>query len=136
MIDKVPSHAYKRLMEKSRFYPKLWNNITKQLKISEMINSMPLYGIDRGPDTVKPTLKTNALTVLDEDYPLRIKEFLDSQGFNTKLDDTILRFHKYFTDKQRGNQDKALALSSGKRWKSRGPFDDVLFGWCDKSSKT
>ena len=134
MIDKIPTHAHKRLIEKSRFYPKLWNTIPKHLKISEMINNMPLYDIDCGPMTLKPNFKTNALTVLDNDYPQKIQEFLDSQGFDTKIDESIIRFHKYFTDKQRENQKKALELSSGKKWKSRGPFDDVLFGWYDKSN--
>lgn len=131
MVDKIPKHIYYRLRQKSIYYPKMWNLLSKHKKIAEMIAAMPIYPLGDNPNFSVPSLHLSATDVLDNDFPKKISEFLDLQGLNTVISEEILRWHDTFVAKQQMNLMKARLIMNGDRWKAQGPFDHILFSWLD-----
>lgn len=131
MVDKIPKHIYYRLSQRSMLWPKLWKQLSKQKKLSEMIAAMPIYPLDDSPRFNVPSLCLPATGVLDYDFPMILSDFLRSQHLRTELTREIFDFHDTFVTKQLINLKKADDLLQGHRWKANGPFDDILFGWLD-----
>jgi len=134
MVDKIPKHIYYRLSQRSMLWPKLWKQLNKRRKLSEMIEAMPIYPIGDSPRFDVPSLCLPATSVLDDNFPRVLSDFLMSQQLRTSLNDEIFDFHDAFVAKQLNNLKKAENLVQGLRWDSNGPFDDILFGWLDSRS--
>lgn len=134
MVDKIPKHIYHKLSQRSILWPKLWKLLSKQKKLAEMISAMPIYPLGDTPKFNVPTLYSPVTRVLDNDFPIILHDFLMTQQLKSNMTREISDFHNVFVSKQFDNFKKAKDIVNRKRWKSNGPFDDILFGWLDSRS--
>jgi len=134
MVDKIPSHVYRRLREKSRLWPNLWWKVTKKMRVHEMCMAMPLYEMGTAPNPSKPNLMINSTDVIKDNFPTILCDFLNNNNINAQVNNEILTFHSKFSIRQQNNLEKAKLLASGNhRWKPMGKFDLILNDWYDRT---
>lgn len=134
MVSKIPKHVHNSLRDRSSLYPKIWKQLSRKKKLSEMSAAMPLYSISDTPVFKVPSLTLSVREILKPNFPLKIKNFLDDQKIHAKLDNSIIKFHEEFSFMQSGNLTKALKSVGNGQCNPQGPFDEILCEWFYKGA--
>lgn len=129
MVNKIPKHIYYKLRERSQLYPKLWKQLSKKKKLSEMADMMPIYPLGGTPNLDIPTLYVPAHRVIDVDFPKQVASFLNEQGIQARITDPIVSLHARFSEMQKDSIIKARLLLDRKTCDPAGPFDHILCQW-------
>jgi hypothetical protein len=130
IVHKLPFGVFGFLKTNSPLFP-LWHMLSNKHKVNALVKAMPVFPLTENMTIEVPYLRVPTTEVLTAEFPIKIHDFLISNGFKSELTNNIFLFHEYFITKQLASYELAKLLDQNIRWESKNLFDKVLFDWLD-----
>lgn len=125
--DRIPHHLYRNMMRSSKYYPRIWKILPKEIKKKELASNAGFSIADTEPNFTVPTLRTSLIDLVDRGYPRVIASFLEANNLDPVIDNDIADMHEKFLNVNMCNVQKAQRLVDRDFWKPRNLLDEILF---------